>query len=178
MRIIFALVLCIAASAAAQTTPGNPINPNQPGNPANPNQPGIPTQSSAPGTANSPETADPTSPASVSPAPPAFVPGATLGTSQKPHGPVRISGGVMANNVVNKVEPVYPPDAKRAGVRGSVVFEAMIGKAGNIENLRVISGVPVLATAAADAVRHWTYRPYKLNGEPIEVQTTITINFR
>ncbi len=90
----------------------------------------------------------------------------------------RISGGVMAGNVLSKVNPTYPPDAKAAGISGSVVLHAIIGKDGTIEDLTVISGPKELTASALDAVRQWTYRPYLLNGEPVEVDTTITVNYQ
>jgi TonB family protein len=91
--------------------------------------------------------------------------------------PARISGGVMAGNIVSKTQPVYPADAKKAGIQGSVVLHAVIGKDGTVEDLTVISGPPELATSALDAVSKWVYKPYLLNGEPVEVETTITVNY-
>jgi protein TonB len=75
------------------------------------------------------------------------------------------------------VQPAYPPIAKQARVQGVVEMRALISKTGTIENLNVISGHPMLATAAVEAVRQWRYRPYLLNNEPIEVETEITVNF-
>jgi protein TonB len=75
------------------------------------------------------------------------------------------------------VQPAYPPIAKQARVQGVVEMRALISKTGTIENLNVISGHPMLATAAVEAVRDWRYRPYLLNNEPIEVETEITVNF-
>jgi TonB family protein len=89
-----------------------------------------------------------------------------------------ISGGVMAGNILSRVAPVYPPDAKSAGIEGVVVLRAIIGKEGRIENLTVVSGPRELAVAALEAVKQWVYRPYLLNGEPTEVDTTITVNFQ
>ncbi|MCU1285076.1 MAG: outer rane transport energization protein TonB [Acidobacteriales bacterium] len=77
-----------------------------------------------------------------------------------------------------RVQPNYPIPAKAAGIEGQVTLAAIIGKAGDIESLRVISGHPLLAGAARDAVSQWRYRPYILNGEPIEVETQITVNFK
>ena len=89
----------------------------------------------------------------------------------------RISGGVMAGQILTKVPPVYPPDAKDAKVSGSVVLHAIIGQDGTVQNLTVISGPEMLRASAIDAVRQWTYKPYILNGNPVEVDTTITINY-
>lgn len=95
----------------------------------------------------------------------------------KPKGPARISGGVMAGQLVTKTTPVYPPIARAAHVGGTVVLHAIISKSGAIQDLKVESGPPMLQGAALDAVRQWRYKPYLLNGEPTEVDTTITVNF-
>lgn len=76
-----------------------------------------------------------------------------------------------------KVVPTYPPLAKSARIQGQVLLQAVISKQGVIENLRALSGPPMLVEAAVEAVRQWRYRPYILNGEPIEVETQITVNF-
>jgi periplasmic protein TonB len=76
-----------------------------------------------------------------------------------------------------KLVPTYPSLAKSARIQGQVLLQALISKQGMIENLRVISGHPMLVTAAVQAVRQWRYRPYILNGEPVEVETQITVNF-
>jgi TonB family protein len=78
---------------------------------------------------------------------------------------------------VSKVPPVYPMDAKKARVTGKVVLSAIIGKDGTVEHLSVDSGPSQLQQAAIDAVRQWTFQPYLLNGDPIEVETTINITF-
>jgi protein TonB len=90
---------------------------------------------------------------------------------------VRVSAGVTQGLVLHKVQPVYPPLARTARVQGSVVLAAVIGKDGTIQNLHVISGHPLLTQAALDAVKQWRYRPYILNGEPVEVDTQVTVNF-
>ncbi len=104
-------------------------------------------------------------------APPAPVPRPTVSA------PLRISQGVAQGFLVHQVKPVYPPLARQARVQGTVILQAIIGKDGSIENLRLISGHPMLAPAAIEAVRQWRYRPYTLNREPVEVQTEITVNF-
>lgn len=83
----------------------------------------------------------------------------------------------LEGNLVRRVQPVYPSLARSARVQGTVVLSAIISKAGTIENLRVLSGHPMLVAAAIDAVRQWQYRPYILNVQPIEVETQITVNF-
>ncbi|MFY9907919.1 MAG: energy transducer TonB [Terriglobales bacterium] len=80
-------------------------------------------------------------------------------------------------NLLHKVQPIYPPIARQARVQGAVELRAIISKNGNIENLVVVRGHPMLSAAAIEAVRQWRYRPYLLNGEPIEVETEITVNF-
>lgn len=80
-------------------------------------------------------------------------------------------------NLLHKVQPIYPPLARQARVQGAVELRAIIGKTGAIENLVVVRGHPMLATAAVEAVKQWRYRPYLLNGEPIAVETAITVNF-
>jgi protein TonB len=90
---------------------------------------------------------------------------------------VRVSQGVSAGLLVRKVQPNYPPLARQARIQGSVLLQAEISKDGSIENLRLISGHPMLAPAAIEAVKQWKYKPYFLNGEPVEVETQITVNF-
>ena len=96
---------------------------------------------------------------------------------QQPKGPAHVSQGVMTGLLLDKVVPVYPPIAKATGTQGTVVLEATISKKGTIENLRVLSGSPMLRQAAIDAVRQWRYRPYLLNGEPVDVETTVNVVF-
>jgi periplasmic protein TonB len=90
---------------------------------------------------------------------------------------VRVSQGVTQGLVLRRVQPNYPPLARQARIQGSVVLQAEISKSGDIQNLRLISGHPMLGPAAIDAVKQWKYKPYILNGEPVEVETTITVNF-
>ncbi|HEV2697174.1 MAG TPA: energy transducer TonB, partial [Terriglobales bacterium] len=90
---------------------------------------------------------------------------------------VRVSQGVTQGMVLHKVQPTYPPLARTARVQGSVVLAAIIGKDGSIQNLHVLSGHPLLQQAALEAVKQWKYRPYILNGEPVEVDTQVTVNF-
>jgi protein TonB len=80
-------------------------------------------------------------------------------------------------DLVHKVLPTYPPLARSARIQGQVLLQAVISKQGVIENLRVLSGHPMLVQAAIDAVRQWRYRPYVLNNEPVEVETQVTVNF-
>jgi len=80
-------------------------------------------------------------------------------------------------DLIHKVLPIYPSLARSARIQGQVVLQAVISKRGVIENLRVMSGHPMLAPAAIEAVRQWRYRPYVLNNEPVEVETQVTVNF-
>jgi protein TonB len=96
----------------------------------------------------------------------------------KPTGPARISGGVMAGQIITRTQPVYPPIAKVAHMSGTVVLRAVISKSGSIVDLNVVSTTnQMFNNAALDAVKQWKYKPYLLNGEPTEVDTTITVNF-
>jgi len=80
-------------------------------------------------------------------------------------------------SLLHRVQPIYPSIARQARIQGAVELRAIISKAGTIENLVVVGGHPMLATAAIEAVKQWRYRPYLLNNEPIEVETAITVNF-
>jgi protein TonB len=90
---------------------------------------------------------------------------------------VTISAGVSQGMLLQKTVPVYPPIAKAARVQGTVVLQATISKTGTIENLQVVSGPAMLQQAAMDAVKQWRYRPYLLNNEPVEVDTTVNVIF-
>ena len=84
---------------------------------------------------------------------------------------------VAEANLIHDVAPQYPPEAGRARIEGAVVLMAVIGKDGSVKDVRVESGLPILAQAAIDAVRQWRYKPYMIEGEPVEVDSRITINF-
>jgi protein TonB len=90
---------------------------------------------------------------------------------------ITISGGVMVGMLLLKTTPTYPPIAKAARVQGTVVLQATISKTGAIENLKVVSGPAMLQQSALDAVRTWRYKPYLLNNEPVEVETTVNVIF-
>jgi len=90
---------------------------------------------------------------------------------------VRVSSGVVSGLLLRKVQPNYPPLARQARIQGVVVLQAQISKEGNIQNLQLISGHPMLAPAAIEAVKQWKYKPYLLNGEPVEVETQVQVNF-
>ena len=96
---------------------------------------------------------------------------------RKAAGLTRVSSGVMAGQIITRTQPVYPPIARAAHVSGSVVLHAIISKTGAIQSLSVVSGAEMLRASAIAAVQEWKYRPYLLNGDPTEVETTITVNF-
>jgi TonB family protein len=91
--------------------------------------------------------------------------------------PVRVAGSVAAGMVISRINPIYPEEAKAAGVQGSVILKAVVSKAGTVDSLQVVSGPPALTTSAIDAVKRWKYSPYLLNGQPTDVQTTIAVNY-
>jgi TonB family protein len=78
---------------------------------------------------------------------------------------------------VKRMVPVYPVDAKKAKIQGAVILDAVIGKDGAIEHLKVVSGPAELQQSAMDAVGKWAYQPYLLNGDPVEVNTTIKVTY-
>jgi len=90
---------------------------------------------------------------------------------------VRISQGVTKGLLIQRVEPTYPPLARAARVQGEVILSAVIDTNGEIKNLQLVSGHPMLVPSAITAVRQWRYKPYLLNGQPVEVETTITVIF-
>jgi periplasmic protein TonB len=98
---------------------------------------------------------------------------------EPPKPPERIRVSVMAEGqLLNKVDPVYPHIAIVTGTKGDVRIHAIIAKDGTIQSLTVVSGHPLLVAAARDAVSRWRYRPYLLNGQPVEVETFITVSFK
>jgi protein TonB len=100
------------------------------------------------------------------------VPAAADGTKR-----INIGGNAQQAKLVMQPRPVYPPLAKQARISGVVHLAAVIGKEGNVIDLRVISGHPLLVPSAIDAVRNWVYQPTLLNGEPVEVSTQIDVNY-
>jgi protein TonB len=91
---------------------------------------------------------------------------------------IRISQGVTKGSLIQKLEPAYPMIARAAHIQGEVVLTAIISRTGEIQNLVLVSGHPMLVPAAINAVKQWRYRPFLLNGEPVEVETTITVTFQ
>src|SRR5207302_4362472 len=107
----------------------------------------------------------------VAPRPPPPPPG------DQPTQQVIHASSVLTNNMIRRVPPVYPQEAKAAHIEGTVRFTATIGKDGRILNLQVVSGHPLLVESALAAVRQWEYKPTLLNGQPVEIITTIDVNF-
>jgi TonB family protein len=90
---------------------------------------------------------------------------------------VRVSSGVESGLVIRKVNPEYPKKARKKHIQGTVILTAKIDKNGDIADLAVVSGDPLLAKAATDAVKQWKYKPYFFHGEPVDVETQIQVNF-
>lgn len=127
-------------------------------------------------------TTDPTQARPYSPGPSNnAIPGNLIANSGAPDvklAPRRIVSQLTEAQLVNRVEPVYPRIATLSGIQGQVKLHAIIARDGSVQSLNVISGHPLLVSSALEAVRQWRYRPYVLNGEPVEVETFITVNFR
>jgi TonB family protein len=91
---------------------------------------------------------------------------------------IRVGENVQAANLIQKTPPEYPEAARNAGIAGDVRFSILIGRDGVIQNVRLVSGHPLLVEAARQAVETWRYKPALLNGSPVEVETTVTVTFR
>ncbi len=117
--------------------------------------------------------ANPALPTGLVPASPRI----TVSPAPKPAGIPRISGGVTAGLLLAPIRPEYPIIARTTRTQGTVVIQAIIARDGRIESAYVLSGPPLLQAAALDAVRSARYHPYLLNGQPTEVETTISIIF-
>ncbi len=100
-----------------------------------------------------------------------------VGRAGEAAGPVAVSSGLMAGHILTKVTPKYPEAAKKAKIQGTVLLDAVIGTDGTVEKLTVASGPDELRPSALDAVRQWTYQPFLLNGDPVEVKTTVEITY-
>jgi len=111
------------------------------------------------------------------PPPPPPPPPQSDTTASPPNGPLHVSSAAAHGQIIVQVPPVYPQEARDHHIQGTVVLKAIIGKTGNVEHLSVVSGPKELMPSAIDAVNQWKYKPYLLNGEPVEVETTINVNF-
>jgi TonB family protein len=110
---------------------------------------------------------------------PTPTPTPTPGATEAPKRPikVRVSSGVAQGLLIHQVNPVYPGEARKNHIQGDVILRTTIDREGNVADLKVVSGEPILADAAVEAVKQWKYRPYLLNGEPVEVETQVLIKF-
>ena len=91
--------------------------------------------------------------------------------------PVRVGGNIRAPTKIKDVKPVYPQDVQAAGVQGVVIIEAIIDEEGNVANARILRSIPMLDPAALGAVSQWKFTPTQLNGVPVAVFMTVTVNF-
>jgi TonB family protein len=99
------------------------------------------------------------------------------GTTQQKVKRIRIGGNVAKSQLKQKVQPHYPREARDRRIQGTVRLHVVLSTAGKVQQLDVVSGDPILAKAAADAVHQWVYKPMLLNGEPVEVDTTVDVVF-
>lgn len=97
--------------------------------------------------------------------------------SPAPAAKIRVGGNVQQTKLVKKVTPTYPPEAKQQRVQGVVRLQATIGKDGEVKSLDLIQGPPLLVDSAVEAVRQWVYQSTLLNGNPVEVETEIDVNY-
>lgn len=136
----------------------------------------------APAIHKAPATPDAPAPSLIGIAAPASAPPPDLGSGNTVPRPVlqtlNISQGVSQGLLIKKVQPIYPQNALAMHTEGSVELLATISRSGNISSVKVLAGPPLLTRAATDAVKQWKYKPYLLNGEPVEIQTQVTINFK
>ena len=91
---------------------------------------------------------------------------------------LQVPAEVMQQHLRHEVRPEYPDAARQAGVQGTVVLSTFVNAEGAVTQVKTVSGPEALALAATDAVRWWRYEPYLVNGQPVPVETTITVNFR
>ncbi len=102
---------------------------------------------------------------------------ADAAATQNPDGSYEISQTMLARHLIKQVEPLYPVIAKASNTQGSVILHAVISKTGDVGNLKIVSGPMLLQTGAVEAVQLWKYKPFSINGQPVSVASTITVNF-
>jgi TonB family protein len=90
-------------------------------------------------------------------------------------GRVAVEQRAMEQRLTHRVEPVYPPLARQANIQGTVVFRIFVGKDGSVQNLKLVSGHPLLVPAAQEAVHQWRYDPVLVNGKPVEVESAVDV---
>jgi periplasmic protein TonB len=105
------------------------------------------------------------------------VPAVPTAPKEKPKGPVRVGGRVKEPRLIQRVEPTYPPLALQTHIQGIVIIEAIIDEHGDVGEMRVVSGPPLLIQSALDAVRHWKYEPTYLNDQAVPVQLNVRVQF-
>ena len=99
-------------------------------------------------------------------------------TASAEKGPVQVPAEVMQKLLVHRVEPVYPPDARKQNLQGIVAVDIVVAKDGSVTTMKALNGPDLLANAAMDALRWWKFEPYRVNGEPAEVETTFAVEFK
>jgi TonB family protein len=99
-----------------------------------------------------------------------------VGTEEKPR--AQVSAEVMERLLVHRVEPIYPPEARKERLEGTIALDITIGRDGSVESMHALNGPDVLARAAMDALRWWKFEPYRINGEPAAVETTVAVEFK
>lgn len=104
--------------------------------------------------------------------------GVVPASSVQPEKVLELSASAAEAGLIQRVEPEYPEEARLGGIQGAVVLEVHIRHDGSVEQVNVVSGQPVLANAATAAVKRWRFKPREIDGQPAEMQTTITLNFR
>jgi TonB family protein len=102
--------------------------------------------------------------------------GSNAASAEKPH--AQVPTEVMQKLLVHKVDPVYPPEARKENIQGIIALNVVIGSDGSVSSMRAINGPDVLAHAAMDALRWWKFEPYRVNGEPVAVETTFAVEFK
>ena len=110
-------------------------------------------------------------------APAAPAPAPRMESAPPPPAPVRVGGNIKPPTKTKDVKPVYPPIAQSARVQGVVIIEAVIGQDGQVQEAKVLRSIPLLDAAALDAVKQWVFTPTLLNGQPVPVIMTVTVNF-
>jgi protein TonB len=95
-----------------------------------------------------------------------------------PEAPARVGGELKEPKLISTTAPVYPIAARQASIDGDVVIHAVIDKSGNVSQADVVSGPAMLRQAALNAVRRWKYAPSVLDGQPVSIETTVTVKFR
>jgi len=108
----------------------------------------------------------------------ASAPASPVSASAKPAELFEVPEDYADDQVVRRVHPIYPKGARVKKLQGTVVLQAIIDKQGKVDSLQMVSGDPLLAQAAADAVKQWRYKPYSHNGDPVEFQTRVTVDFK